>query len=84
MEYIANNVRGMFMSNDIKIQKDDVVTIHALSRTVKGRVISAEYYGEQDGWYIELTDANVPGGYSYWKQGMDGGYIVTVDNKPSK
>jgi len=48
----------------------------------EGRVISAKFYGEDDGWYIELDNYKVsPGwqaGYGYWKQGYDGGYVEKI------
>lgn len=63
------------------ISTGDQVTIQAKGITVTGKVLSATDYEEDGGWYIELTEANVPGGYSYWKQGMDGGQILTVNGK---
>lgn len=65
----------------MKISKGDVVTIAAQGIKVTGEVLSADYWGEKDGWYIELTKANVPGGYSYWKQRYDGGKIVSINGK---
>ena len=48
----------------------------------EGRVISANFYGERDGWYIESDKYKVsPGwqtGYGYWKQGYDGGYVEKI------
>lgn len=48
----------------------------------EGSVISAKFYGEDEGWYIELDKYNVsPGwqtGYGYWKQGYDGGYVEKI------
>jgi len=61
------------------IGKGDTVTIKAMGRTVTGKAISANFFGEQDGWYIELTEANVPGGYSYYKQSYDGGNVIAVE-----
>lgn len=65
------------------IPKGTPVVIKAQGLTVRGEVISAEHYGSGDGWYIELGNANVPGGYSYWKQGQDGGELVEVDGIPT-
>jgi len=67
----------MKINNKWKINKGDDVTIKAQGITVKGDVLSAEYY-EDGGWYIELINANVPGGYSYYKQKYDGGNVVNV------
>jgi len=64
-------------NNNWAISKGDTVTIKAQGMTVKGDVLSAEHYGK-DGWYIELINANVPGGYSYYKQRYDGGNVVDV------
>jgi hypothetical protein len=63
---------------DFKVNKGDVVTIDAQGLLVTGTVYSADWW-ESGGWYIELTNANVPGGYSYWKQRYDGGDLVIVN-----
>lgn len=60
-----------------KVRKGDVVEIHAQGISVIGQVYSADYWKE-GGWYIEVVNANVPGGYSYWKQRYDGGFLVKV------
>ncbi|HUV52284.1 MAG TPA: hypothetical protein VMW64_04330 [Dehalococcoidia bacterium] len=48
----------------------------------EGTVISANFYGERDGWYIESDKDKVSlgwdTGYGYWKQGMDGGYVEKI------
>lgn len=62
--------------NKLKIKKGDSVTIKVQGIKVTGEVLSADHWGEKDGWYIEMTNANVSGGYSYWKQGQDGGEII--------
>lgn len=64
-----------------KIQKGDIVEISALGINVRGKVVFVDHYGD-DGWDIELTDANVKGGYSHWKQQLDGGNLVSVNGKP--
>lgn len=56
----------------------DQITIAAQGTTVTGIVTSAHWFGPQDGWYIELTNATVPGGYAYWKQRWDGGDVVAI------
>lgn len=58
--------------------KDTEVTIHAKGMVITGKVLSADHYG-QDGWYIELIDTR--GTYRYWKQGQDGGELVSIDGK---
>ena len=57
-----------------KISEGDYIKISALGTTLEGTVISASNWGDSDGWYIEFDSTRV--GYSYWKQGMDGGKIV--------
>ena len=78
------------VQSELDIQPGDRVCIKALGITVCGLVHSANHYGfdrNEDGeitgggWYIELLKANVPGGYSYWKQGIDGGHIISVNDK---
>jgi hypothetical protein len=71
---VVNKTRG----DKMKITKGDTVVIQAQGIKVKGEVLSADNWGGKDGWYIELTKANVPGGYSYWKQGQDGGKLIEV------
>jgi len=63
------------------VNKGDTVVIAAQGIRVRGEVMSAEYNGPRSGWYIELINANVPGGYSYWKQRYDGGKLVSVNDK---
>ncbi len=74
----------------VDVQPGDRVCIRAQGITVCGIVHSASRYSfdfsregkiEGGGWYIEMLKANVPGGYSYWKQGIDGGHIVSVNDK---
>jgi hypothetical protein len=67
--------------NNRSIERGQSIVVSAMGRTVKGTVLSASDYGRSDGWYIEIGECNVPGGYSYWKQGLDGGRIVSVDGK---
>ncbi len=61
-----------------RINPGDEIIVTAQGTTVKGIVVSANWFGPSDGWYIEMAPANVPGGYSYWKQGWDGGDVVSV------
>ena len=70
----------MKTNNNWVISKGDTVTIKAQGITVNGEVLSAEHNGK-NGWYIELENANVPGGYSYYKQIYDGGDVVGVLKK---
>lgn len=59
------------------IKKGAIVTIEVNGLTVIGEVYSADYWGESDGWYIELVDTN--GVYRYWKQGQDGGKLINIE-----
>lgn len=63
---------------DIKV--GDRITIAAMDIKVTGDVVSCSYY-RGDGWDIELDNANVPGGWSHWKQWQDGGRIVEINGK---
>ena len=65
-----------------QVNKGDTVVLKAQGLKVSGQVLSADYWGEKDGWYIELTMANVPGSYAYWKQGQDGGELISVNGVP--
>lgn len=62
------------------ISKGDRITIAAQGIKVTGTVLNADWY-DPEGWYIEMNEANVPGGYSYWKQRYDGGKIVAINGK---
>lgn len=62
----------------VTVKKGDRVTINAQGIRVTGTVVNVYHWGA-DGWDIETTDANVPGGYSRWKQNQDGGEIVQVN-----
>lgn len=68
------------MKNPLNIEKGDKITIAAMGLKVKGTVTSVNYY-DYTGYYIELTDANVPGGYSYWKQRDDGGMVIEINGR---
>lgn len=65
----------------LQVNKGDTITIKSQGIKVTGEVLSANDWGGTDGWYIELTKANVPGGYSYWKQGQDGGKIIRINGE---
>lgn len=71
-----------------KIEKGDKIVVYSNGVTVEGTVYSANYYGKRDGWYIEMENCtfknrpyNFIGTVSYWKQGQDGGHIVSVNGK---
>ena len=48
----------------------------------EGIVITAKFWGPEDGWYIEYNkdevdpESNWELGYGYWKQGVDGGFVA--------
>jgi hypothetical protein len=68
----------------VTVKVGDRITVQAQGIAVTGTVVTADHYGEEDGWYIQMTDANVPGGFSYWKQGFDGGRITHINGKEVK
>lgn len=57
------------------IAKGDPITISAQGIVVKG-IVAVAIYWQELGWDIEIEQANVPGGYSRWKQWQDGGRII--------
>jgi hypothetical protein len=57
-----------------KLEKETYVLIRCQGSTISGKVLTARWWGENDGWYIELIDGY--GLYRYWKQGSDGGELV--------
>lgn len=74
----------------VTVKVGDQITIQALARTVTGKVVTVEHWDFDfdhhgniagGGWYIQLTEANVQGGFSYWKQGWDGGRITHINGK---
>lgn len=73
----------MIASNGkLTISVGDRIKVRAQGITVEGTVHTVAYWEGDGGWYIEMLDANVPGGYSYWKQGVDGGHIEEVNGIP--
>lgn len=64
-------------NKNVEVKKGDQIAIRAQGITIKGTVISANWYGPTDGWYIETSTES--GGYSYWKQGQDGGQLRFVN-----
>ena len=65
----------------VEVKKGDSIVIKAQGLTVRGKVATVDNYGGDDGWQIEITEANVPGGYSSWKQRFDGGHIAEVNGE---
>lgn len=65
----------------LTVREGDSITIRAQAISVTGTVVTVEHNGP-DGWYIQLKYANVPGNFSYWKQGIDGGRITHVNSVP--
>lgn len=68
-------------SQGVEVVKGDTVVVAARGIKVRGVVVEAYWWGEDYGWDLELDQANVPGGYSRWKQKDDGGRIVEVNGK---
>ena len=56
-----------------KLEPGDKIHCQNLIITVGEKIYYNEYFGERDGFYCEFLDSN--GGYHYWKQGLDGGYV---------
>lgn len=68
------------ISNPLGIKKGDRVKIGAKGIAVTGDVAAVTYY-DMDGYDIELVNADIAGGYSHWKQGLDGGQVISVNGK---
>lgn len=62
-------------TKDFDLTTGDRIAITVSGRTYTGAVLTAYFWGEHDGWYVEFTTADH---YSYWKQGVDGGTIAKV------
>jgi len=62
------------------IEVGDEVTIKCQGLTLTGKVLSANYWGDEDGWYIEFK-RTTNGAYGYWKQGPDGGKLLKHNGK---
>jgi hypothetical protein len=60
-------------TKDFNLATGDEVLITVGRSQYSGTVLSANFWGEHDGWYVEFTHTH--GGYGYWKQGCDGGSI---------
>lgn len=63
----------------ITVSRGDIITVRAQGIAVTGVVATVSHCS--DGWYIEIDEANVPGGWSYWKQPCDGGRITMLNGK---
>ena len=64
----------------VEIHRGDLVEIEIRTGysagTYRGTVLTANYWSDRDGWYIEFDR---PGsGYGYWKQGPDGGVVKVL------
>lgn len=64
---------------NLEIQKGDSIKVTTRTLTVKGIVSTFHKYDE--GWDIEIDNANVSGGYCRWKQWQDGGYISELNGQ---
>lgn len=62
--------------NEVRV--GDEVTIKAQGLTITGKVLSADWWGYEDGWYIELQSKK---GYHYWKQNYDGGKLIAINGQ---
>jgi len=67
-ELCERGVKGLVLPGD-------TIEVHACGMRVKGTVLSASWYGGRDGWFIEMRSTS--GKYHYWKQGSDGGSLVS-------
>lgn len=63
----------------LTIEKDSKVAIMFNGNKIEGKVLTANNWGPEDGWYIEMIDTF--GNYRYWKQGPDGGEVIEVDGE---
>jgi hypothetical protein len=61
-----------------EVKAGDMIKVRGITRTIK-EIISQDYYGDRDGWYIEFVGTD--GKYGYWKQGCDGGQLIRVTTK---
>lgn len=71
------------MDEIFPLGEDDIVTegcvIKSQGRSIViDEVISADYLGDESGWYIEFRAKNIK--YGYWKQGIDGGEIYPPED----
>lgn len=67
---------GKNVQSGVVVNVDDEIVFKWQGIEVKGKVLSADHYGD-DGWYIEFNKTT--DGYGYWKQGPDGGKLIGVN-----
>ena len=82
----------MTYTKDFDLYHDDRVRITMPAQEpfpagwAEGKVINANFYGEEEGWYIEFykerTSTGWDTGYGYWKQGVDLGTVEKLEKTP--
>lgn len=63
-----------------QIEPGDVIVCQGMRVTVGNTIYCNDYWKEKDGsdnHYCEFLDVN--GNYHYWKQELDGGYVIPKD-----
>ena len=79
----------LFFVKEFDLAKDERIRIEDRDGySIEGTVLTANFWGENDGWYIELTkdlatEKNRPGrlsqtSYGYFKQSRDGGKVTKL------
>jgi hypothetical protein len=69
------------------IDKDTRISLDYGRGEVVAKTYNKAYHYGDDGWYIEFvridarTNEAILGSYGYWKQGSDGGRLVSVDTR---
>lgn len=66
------------MNNPLGINKGDRLTIVCGYHRITGNVHTVKFT-DVKGWYVLLTEANVPGGGSFWRSEVNGGRIVSIN-----
>ena len=74
------------MYKGLRISEGDIVGVKVNGSLVYGSVLTAAYWGDEGGWYIEYLEYDEEGELGepgcqkcvYWKQGIDGGTLEYV------
>jgi hypothetical protein len=75
---------GKRYKKEFDLKPGDRVKIEKSTGWCEGTILEASFWGDMDGWYIELVKdvGNFEMGYGYYKQAYDGGTVKKLGAAP--